>query len=56
MSGIAKINKCKPCFSARRCIYTSKMQQRCGGTFTDKPGQIKFIRENVCKGEVDYAR
>ena len=56
MSVLVIIDKCKPCFAARRCIYTSKMRQRCGGPFRDKTGQIKFIRENICKGEVSRVR
>lgn len=56
MNGITKINKCKPCFAARRCLYTERMQRRCGGPFSSKTGQIKFIRENICKNEVARAR
>lgn len=56
MSVLTKIGKCKPCFAVKRCIYTEGMRRRCGGPFRDKTGQIKFLRETVCKSEVARVR
>lgn len=39
--------KCKSCYAIHGCMFTLKMRALCGGPFTDKTGQIRFLKESI---------
>ncbi len=43
-----RMEKCQSCFTVRRCIYTVRMQQQCGGPFSNRTEQTKFLMQ-LCK-------